>query len=151
MYGQQNRMKRRGHPRWGRAREPVVDKFLGELEAEIMALLWRLDGSVTVRDVLPLINAKRDHPVAYTTVMTVMARLARKQLLHRELVNQTHVYRVAQTRDDFLRQTSDRLVKELVDDFGDVAIASFVQAMRRTDPAQLEQLRRYIEAGDGNR
>lgn len=146
-----NQVKRRGYARRGRHRERVVDKLLGELEAEIMALLWRLDETVTVRDVLPLVNARRDHAVAYTTVLTVMARLAAKGLLYRKLVHQTHVYRVAQSQDDFLQQTSDRLVKELVDDFGDVAIASFVQALRRTNPDQLEQLRRYIEAEDSHR
>jgi predicted transcriptional regulator len=137
-------VKQRGNPRRALGPGPGLEKLLGELEAEIMDLLWQQDSAVTVRDVLTMINAQRARPVAYTTVMTVMTHLAEKRLLSRELVGQTYVYRVAETRDEFLQRSSQRLVNELVRDFGEVAIASFVETIRRVEPGRLEQLRRYL-------
>ena len=56
---------------------------LGPLEAEVMAVLWRANRPLPVRDVAAELNAGRDTPLAYTTVMTVMSRLAGKGILAR--------------------------------------------------------------------
>src|SRR6266571_594615 len=55
---------------------------LGELETRIMHVLWRRGRPATVKDVQVHLAPKRE--LAYTTVMTVMDRLWRKGLLHRE-------------------------------------------------------------------
>src|SRR5712691_3657779 len=99
---------------------PKVDKFLGSLEAEIMEYFWR-GGSATVRDVVE--HLERTRPVAYTTVMTVMTRLAEKGLLARDLVGNTYHYRTALSREEFLGDVSGRIVDDLLADFGEVAIA----------------------------
>ena len=49
---------------------------LGRLEAEVMAVLWRSDVPLLVRQVAAALNSDRAEPLAYTTVMTVMSRLA---------------------------------------------------------------------------
>ncbi len=139
-------MQRRTYRRLDRHRDLGIEKLLGALEAEIMDLLWQQPDNFTVRDVLTKINAHRARSVAYTTVMTVMARLAEKGLLQRIMVGTTHVYRVRQTREDFLQGTSDKIVEELIADFGEVAIASFLAALEQVDPQRLLQLRRYLES-----
>lgn len=139
-------MKRRSYKRLAGRTGQGVEKLLGELEAEIMGLLWDASRLITVRDVLTRINAERTHPIAYTTVMTVMARLVEKGLLERTLVGNTHEYRVALSRDEFLRRTSEQIATEMIEDFGDVAIASFVSALGRVDPKRLQELRQYLEA-----
>ena len=50
--------------------------MLGPVEAEVMGGLWDADGACTPREVLEHLNARRASPLAYTTIMTVMARLA---------------------------------------------------------------------------
>ena len=52
---------------------------MGELEQAVMAVLWELDDEqwATVRQVH---ESLADRALAYTTVMTVMDRLARKEL-----------------------------------------------------------------------
>ena len=48
-----------------------------------MAVLWRAGRPLPVREVAAEVNAGRGAPLAYTTVMTVMSRLAGKGILAR--------------------------------------------------------------------
>ncbi|TMK97155.1 MAG: BlaI/MecI/CopY family transcriptional regulator, partial [Actinobacteria bacterium] len=48
----------------------------GPLEAEVMDAVWAARAPVTVRKVMGHLNEGRAEPLAYTTVMTVMSRLA---------------------------------------------------------------------------
>ena len=122
------------------------EKLFGELEGEIMAVLWQ-HGALTVRQVLERLRAARAQSVAYTTVLTVMQRLAEKGLLDRTLVGNTHRYAAHQSRDEFMSESSGRIVRALVDDFGDVAIAQFLAALERLDPDRLERLRELGRRG----
>ena len=55
-------------------------KFLGDLECEIMELVWKKAApTVTVREIYDILRHERQ--IAYTTVMTTMVRLAEKGLL----------------------------------------------------------------------
>lgn len=130
-------------PPAGAAAEDAIHHLLGELEAEIMGVLWRR-GQATVRDVLEELTAHR--PLAYTTVMTVMARLADKGLLRRQRSGKAHRYEVAQTQDELLQGASRRLVRSLIDDFGEVVVAAMVEEIGRVEPARLTRLQRHLGA-----
>ena len=120
--------------------DATIDHLLGELEAAIMRLMWT-SRTATVRDIFELLRAN-GRSLAYTTVMTVMSRLAGKGLLTRELTGKTHVYRVAQTEDQFLRTAAAKRVQALVDEFGDLAIAQFLTAVNELSPERQAQLER---------
>lgn len=92
--------------------DEVVDHLLGELEAPIMRLMWAR-GSASVREILDALN-HGERRLAYTTVMTVMSRLAEKGLLSRQRFGKMHMYRPTATQDGFLRQAAARRVHELV-------------------------------------
>lgn len=123
----------------------TIDHLLGELEAAIMRMMWTMESS-TVRGVFDLLRAE-GRSLAYTTVMTVMARLTEKDLLTRELSGKTHVYRAASTEDQFVRATAAKRVQALVDEFGDLAIAQFVATVSDLSPERYAQLER-IARGD---
>lgn len=125
-----------------------AEKLLGDLEGEVMELVWR-HGQVPVRQVLDALNAERAQPVAYTTVLTVMQRLAEKGLLDRTLVGNTHRYSARQDREQFLAESSGRIVRALVEEFGDVAIAQFLTELERLDPERLRRLRARAGLEDG--
>mgnify|MGYP001190425971 CR=1 FL=1 len=55
----------------------------GDLEQAVMEVLWASPTALSVRDVQAELAAERG--LAYTTVMTVMDRLAKKGQLNREL------------------------------------------------------------------
>ncbi|MBI4491653.1 MAG: BlaI/MecI/CopY family transcriptional regulator [Chloroflexi bacterium] len=120
-----------------------LDKLLGELEREIMEIMWDR-GQGSVRDVLETLNASRPEAqrLAYTTVMTVMARLAEKGLLRRARVGKAHAYEAAESREAFLARASQEIARQLVEDFGEVAIAGFLNVLERVAPERLAQLRR---------
>ena len=125
--------------------DQTVDHLLGELEAAIMRLMWQR-GSATVREILDRLHDD-GRPLAYTTVMTVMGRLVGKGLLARELSGKTHVYRVAQTEEQFLRAAAAQRVQALVEEFGDLAIAQFLAEVKALSPQRRRQLER-LASGD---
>ena len=110
-----------------------------------MRLMW-IEDTATVRDIVTLLR-ENGRSLAYTTVLTVMGRLARKRLLSRELAGKTHVYRAAQTEEQFLRAAAANRVQALVDEFGDLAIAQFLTTVSDLSPERYEQLKR-IARGD---
>jgi len=55
---------------------------LGDLEAQVMRRIWARGKPATVRDIVG--DLRRDRPIAYTTVMTVMDNLRKKGWLRRE-------------------------------------------------------------------
>lgn len=118
----------------------AADHLLGELEAAIMRLMWATDSS-TVREIQERLRGN-GRALAYTTVMTVMSRLAGKELLTRELSGKTHIYRAALTEEEFLRDVAARRVQALVDEFGDLAIAQFLTAVNQLSPERQRQLER---------
>ncbi len=117
-------------------------RYLGELQAQIMEITWAR-GQVTVRAVLDALEP--GHEPAYTTVMTVMARLAEEGMLARELVGKTYIYSPACTREEFRARIAGTIAHDLVADFGDLAIAQFVDAIERAGPASVERLRAFLE------
>jgi predicted transcriptional regulator len=92
-----------------KSRISISKKLLGELEAEIMEYMWDIE-QARVQTVFRLINRQR--PLAYTAVMTAMGHLAQKRLLTRTSEGNTYVYQVAQTKEDFPRNTSKNEAKE---------------------------------------
>lgn len=118
-----------------------VENLLGQLELAIMEILWKAGDPLTVRDVLNRLTATRD--LAYTTVMTVMTRLVGKGLLTRTRRGKAYLYAPALTRQGFVRSRAREMVRTLLDNFGEVAIAQFIAELDQADPdrlAALEQL-----------
>jgi predicted transcriptional regulator len=74
----------------------------GELEQAIMDVVWAADRPVTGREVVDQLAQSR--PVVYTTVLTVMDRLARKGILHKRPTGKAHTYRAVQSRETYTAQ-----------------------------------------------
>jgi predicted transcriptional regulator len=70
---------------------------LGDLEREVMVRLWAATGPLTVRQVHERLSPDRD--LAYTTVMTVLDRLAKKGVVTREKADRAYLYAAAQSRE----------------------------------------------------
>src|SRR5439155_26815876 len=101
---------------------PGIRKVLGDLEAEIMELVWSRGGEqgTTVREIFDVLYERRR--IAYTTVMNTMARLARKKLLRVETGEQAYVYHPNFTEEQFVSRFVARILEDLLVSFsGDVA------------------------------
>ena len=115
---------------------------LHELEAEVMADVWRQDREVTVRDVMEAINERAERERAYTTFMTIMRRLASKGLLVRRRVGKTDYYRAHWTEGEYRAVRARAEAAELVERYGDAALAAFASEVDGLDPKRRRVLRR---------
>lgn len=118
-----------------------VEKVLGSLEAAIMKVMWAARSPLAVRDVLERLNRRRSPQLAYTTVMTVMSRLADKGILERRLVGRSYVY------EPVVDDAAAIAVRAVMRDFGAAAMAHFVDEAR-SDPKLLRRLERMLQEED---
>ncbi len=142
--------------RGGLARKPVgmfrlqavgLERVLGSLEAEVMEQVWRADGPVAIRTLHATLPPSR--PLSFNTVVSVVNHLVEKGLLHRERARRGHLFTPTLSRDAFLAQVSRDVAAGLIRDFGDVAVAQFVAALRAENPAALRRLADLAQA-DGS-
>src|SRR5258708_16572559 len=108
-----------------------------------MREMWAVREPLSVRAVLDRLNRRRRPSLAYTTVMTVMARLADKEILRRAMNGRGYVYEAA------VPDAAAIAVRNLVRNFGDAALAGFVDEAN-ADPklrAPLERLLRRRPRG----
>src|SRR5438477_12344659 len=112
--------------------------LLGPLESEVMHVMWAANEPLSVRTVLERLNRGRRPPLAYTTVMTVMARLAEKEILRRTKDGRGYVYEAA------MADAAGIAVRDLIRDFGESAVASFVE-QARSDPKLAKRLQRLMQ------
>lgn len=126
----------------------MLSNLLGSLEMEIMEFMWQAN-QATVRQVTQAISLRR--PIAYTTVMTVMVHLVDKGLLARTMEKKRYRYRLVQSRNEFLHQASYRMIRTLVNNFGDLAVAGFLSEISKIEPGRLEQLKRLAQETRGEK
>jgi predicted transcriptional regulator len=108
---------------------------LHELERDVMEVVWDR-AQASVREVMEVVNGRGDKPRAYSTYMTIMARLARKHLLERERSGKTDYYRAVYTRERYNDLCARAAVESLLDEFGGVAVAHMARQMAHLDPAR---------------
>lgn len=118
-----------------------VRKVLGNLEAEIMEIVWARppDQGAAVRDVFAVLHRRR--PVAYTTVMTTMARLAKKRLLRAEKHGQAYVYFPMVSEEEFVSGFVGRILENLLVSFSGATIER-LRAL--ADPRAAARARRLL-------
>ena len=116
---------------------------LGDLEAEVMGIVWER-GEVTVQDVHDTLKPVRR--LAYTTVMTVMTRLAEKGLLNRHKEGRAFIYTPAASQEKLAGSMLDSLVQRLYKGATGDAIAHLLEAEVDVDEDELKRLEALIRA-----
>lgn len=119
-----------------------VEKVLGELELEIMQIIWARQ-RVTVRDVLEVLTEKR--PLAYTTVMTVMTRLVDKGILRQHRQDRTYEYEANCTPEELTTKAVGQTIRSLLESFGPLAITEFIHQIGQVDPDELQRLAKLAQ------
>lgn len=122
-------------------RRTHLEGLLGPLETEVMEACWEL-GETTVRDVHEKLAKRLD--LAYTTIMTTMARLAGKGLLKRDTTGLAHRYRPAMSRDEYAKSTVHNVVDWLMNAFPEPAMSYFAEVVDG-DAETLAALRARID------
>ncbi len=125
----------------------AVQKLLGNLEYAVMQVVWQ-NQRVTVRDVVDALNQQR--PLAYTTVMTVMSRLAEKGILRQHRAGRAYEYEAVYTPEELAAESAGQTIRSLLEDFGPVAVTEFVQQVGQVDRRQLQRLAQLAQEASEN-
>jgi predicted transcriptional regulator len=109
----------------------------GELQAQVMAVIWRLEGATVdqVRAALPSRVAS-----AYTTVQTVMNRLAERGLLTRTRAGHAIEYRPAISEADHLTRSIAHALAAASNDARQTVLAQLLGGLTDDELAELRQL-----------
>lgn len=113
---------------------------LGELEREVMDHLWSAPEPQTVRQVHEALAARRD--LAYTTIMTVLQRLAKKNLVVQHRDDRAHRYAPTNGRDELVAG----LMVDALDQAADSGSrqAALVHFVERVGVDEAQALRRAL-------
>lgn len=112
---------------------------LGDLERAVMEVLWAAPTPLTARAVG---DALGDRTLAVTTVLTVLSRLERKEVVVRQRDGRAHTYAAVASREDHVAE----LMHEALGTAGDrdAALARFVRGASRDEAEVLRRaLQRY--------
>ena len=115
---------------------------LGPLEQQLLHALWSR-GSATVRELL------KDEKVtqAYTTVMTTLDRLYKKQLLDRVAEGRAFRYSPRQTADELRRVAAVEGIRQLLGsgETSSLPLSYLVEALSAHDAQLLDELQVLVE------
>lgn len=116
---------------------PDLTVIQGELQTQIMAALWRLEtGTVEqVRSALP-----SRYRGAYTTVQTVLNRLAERGFLSRERSGPAIVYKPKLTEAQYLSRTIKQTLASASPDARQAALAQLISSLGDHERADLQRL-----------
>jgi predicted transcriptional regulator len=98
-------------------------RVLGELQSEVMEILWREPG-LTVNEVEERLRRRRE--IAHTTVLTTLDRMHASGYLLREKQGKAFVYSPRYTRDEFEHGMVQEVLGALLGQLTGPAISAFV-------------------------
>src|SRR5215469_2244859 len=117
---------------------------LGELERDVLLIVWRL-GCVTADQV----REELDRPLKDSTVRTVLRRLEEKGYVAHSMDDRAFVYRPVQSR----QRVAGRAAKRIVDWFCDGSVEALIVGMvdsKVLDRAELQRLAEHIATAQKN-
>ncbi len=118
-----------------------LKKVLGDLEAQVMEELWEKKNA-SVREVHQSLCQKKG--LAYTTVMTVMDRLAKKGYLERKKVGRSYLYQPALSREKLSSLLAESVMSSFFKEFGRSAWVGFLEKAAPEDEELLKELEKIV-------
>jgi len=115
---------------------------LGPLEQELLSALW-IRGSATVREMIDAGGIN----LAYTTVMTTLDRLYKKQLLDRISEGRAFRYSPRYTQEELEKEAVGEAIRQLLGS-GEAAalpLSYLVEAVSEHDAGLLDDLQRLLD------
>jgi predicted transcriptional regulator len=116
---------------------------LGPLEERLLQALWER-GTATVRE---LVDESCSN-LAYTTVMTTLDRLFKKNLLARAAEGRAFRYTPRFTREELHREVAGEAFRQLLDasPVASLPLSYLVEILSKRDAQLLDDLRQLVEA-----
>lgn len=117
---------------------------LGPLEERLLEALWQRRTPATVRELVDGVCAD----LAYTTVMTTLDRLYKKNLLSREAAGRAFRYKPLFTRDELHRAAAGEALRQALDasPTSSLPLSYLVEILTDRDQQLLDDLQRAVQA-----
>lgn len=117
-------------------------KLLTDLEADVMQLVWQKE-KATVRDVYEAIQSTR--PLAYTTIMTVLSKLAEKGIVDRSKKGRAYVYRPKVSEKEAAQRSVAKLLQKFFDG-SPLALVAHLVDVNAISPDELSSLQQLLDS-----
>jgi predicted transcriptional regulator len=123
---------------FGRSRSPQ----LGPLEQQLLERLWKCK-SATVRELLD----RSDLKLAYTTVMTTLDRLYKKQMLDRVVEGRAFRYSPRHTKEELKKAAAGETIRQLLSSSPatSLPLSYLVEAVSEHDARLLDELQQLVD------
>ncbi len=121
------------------------DRDISAAELEVVAALWE-GGPMTVREVMNTLHGQ-GREIAYTTVLTFLARLERKGVVVSDKEGVAYVYRAVVSRDKVARTRVKDIVEQVFDGAPGPLVLHLMKNERFTSE-ELAEMRALIERLD---
>ena len=116
----------------------------GELESSVLEILWDSDDWISGADVHAMLQ--ENHPVAYTTALTVLTRMCDKGVVERKRFSgRAYHFRATLGR----AETAAKRIRDVLAGTGDRP-AVLTQLIDQLDIADRERLRTLLDATNGD-
>ena len=120
-----------------------VAHVLGELESEIMRIIWEANDPISVSEVMRVLTKKRK--IAYTTAMTIMGRLLDKGLLIRKPEGLRYLYQLKVSQERFIEKSAHHIFTATISTLGGEAVTHFVKEIKKLDPQKRQELLKILD------
>ena len=117
---------------------------LGDLQAQIMSALWRIEAG-TVEDVRSALPSR--YRGAYNTIQTVLNRLTERGLVTRRKRGNAFEYRPALSEAEFLSRSIATTLAGASSGARQAALAQLIGGLDQNELKELQKLARQIEDG----
>lgn len=127
--------------RFFRSNQPSLSQ-LGPLEQRLLHSIWAR-GNATVRELLQ----DGDLNIAYTTAMTTLDRLYKKQLLTRVAEGRAFRYAPRFSKEEMQRAAAGQMIRQLLDSgsTASLPLSYLVEAVTDHDVQLLDELQQLVE------
>jgi predicted transcriptional regulator len=118
---------------------------LGPLEAEILQIIWDL-GTVAVKDVHDRILSNPERELAYTSVTTVLQRLAQKGWLVCDKQGKTHLWLALISREEAQALRAYEQLNQFLAIGNPDVVAAFADKLDQASVEQIEAIAERLRA-----
>lgn len=112
-------------------------------EAEIMRVIWDEEGPVTVRKVYETLRERKR--IAYTTVMSVMNKLAKKSILTQDKQATAYIYSAAVSDTEVAGGVMDAIVEKVLGGVSEPLISRLLGPGAKLSEEQVRRLEIILE------
>ncbi|MBQ9140868.1 MAG: BlaI/MecI/CopY family transcriptional regulator [Lachnospiraceae bacterium] len=117
---------------------------LPDAELEVMQAIWACDAPVTRAEIDEIL--KETHPMALTTLLTLLTRLAEKDFIRIEKVSRSAQYYPLVSKQEYLAQQSNRFLHKLCG--GNLTTFANALCDSGLSKEELAQLRELLERNE---